>query len=281
MRATGYALNTMAALVVALWATPAAAQAPMPPPGGPMGGTMLMGVDPGPMGRVVKGAPFSAEAVTVASQTLADGNVIERTFTATLARDGDGRVRTEQTIALVGPLSTGGAAPRMTTIADPVAGVHYMLDESRRLALRRPFGAVPPPPPPGGERPRGPRPEGPPREPRPDAVPPPPPGSVEEALGTKEIAGLEATGTRVTTTIPAGAMGNARPIVLVMERWVSTALSVPVRIVRRDPRMGDTLYELRKVVRGEPDAALFQVPTGYTVQDDRPGQGPRPPGEAP
>ena len=251
-------------------ASPASGQPPMlPPPGGPMGPPMLMGVDPGPMGRVVKGVPFSADAVTTASQTLADGNRVERTFTAKLARDAEGRLRTEQTIAFVGPLSLSGHAPRLVTINDPIAGVHYLLDDRRKVALRRSLTL---PQPPEGAQPRGARPGG---------APGPPPGATEEKLGVKEIAGLEAEGTRLTTTIPAGEIGNAKPIVLVTERWVSTTLGVPVRIVRRDPRMGETVYVLTNVDHAEPAADLFQVPPGYSVQDDTRWPGPRTPGWRP
>jgi hypothetical protein len=234
-----------------------------------MGPPMLMGMDPAPMGRVVKGVPFSADAVTTASQTLADGNRVERTFTAKLARDGDGRLRTEQTIAFVGPLSLPGDAPRMVTISDPVAGAHYLLDDRRKVALRR---SLTPPQPPEAAHPRG---------ARPDGALGPPPGATEEKLGVKEIAGLEAEGTRLTTTIPAGAIGNAKPIVLVTERWVSTALGVPVRIVRRDPRMGETVYQLTNVDHTEPAADLFQVPADYSVQEETRRPGSRPPGWQP
>src|SRR5438094_4541722 len=40
----------------------------------------------------VQGAPFSAEGVTTTTQTLADGTRIERTVTARIYRDSQGRV---------------------------------------------------------------------------------------------------------------------------------------------------------------------------------------------
>lgn len=85
----------------------------------------------------VKGAPFSAEAVTELTQTLADGNRIERTFTTMLWRDSQGRTRREQQIVLMGPLAAAGVdAPRTVTIVDPVAGQVMNLDASSSTARR-------------------------------------------------------------------------------------------------------------------------------------------------
>src|SRR5439155_694874 len=49
-----------------------------------------------------------------------------------------------------------------------------------------------------------------------------------ESLGSQTVDGLEATGTRTTVTIPAGAIGNERPIEVVSERWYSPELQVVV-----------------------------------------------------
>jgi hypothetical protein len=81
-----------------------------------------------------------------------------------------------------------------------------------------------------------------------------------------------AAGTRLTRTIPAGAMGNSQPIQTVRETWVSSDLNVPVMIKTSDPRFGTTVTQLTNVVRSEPDAALFQTPADYTVSK---GHGPR------
>ena len=100
----------------------------------------------------------------------------------------------------------------------------------------------------------------------------PPPGSGPRAgttqtedLGTQTINGLIATGTRVTQTIPAGAIGNQQPILIVRETWTSTALKVPVQIKTTDPRFGNTTMQLTGVVQAVPDPTLFQVPADYTV----------------
>src|SRR5438045_7357129 len=59
------------------------------------------GVHPG---KVVKGAPFSATAMTDRTQTLADGTTIHRTTSSALYRDSYGRSRREVTLSGFGPL---------------------------------------------------------------------------------------------------------------------------------------------------------------------------------
>ena len=81
------------------------------------------------------------------------------------------------------------------------------------------------------------------------------------------IEGLQAEGTRTTLTIPAGQIGNDRPIDIVDEQWRSPDLQVIVLSKHSDPRMGETVYSLINVSRAEPAASLFQVPPDYTVTD--------------
>ena len=96
---------------------------------------------------------------------------------------------------------------------------------------------------------------------------------VEADLGTQVIDGINATGKSITHTIPAGTIGNAQPIVDKVEIWTSPDLQVVVLSKRSDPRMGQSTYSLSSIQRSEPDASLFQVPTGYTVEDAGPGRG--------
>jgi hypothetical protein len=34
-----------------------------------------------------------------------------------------------------------------------------------------------------------------------------------------------------------------------------------------DPRVGETVYKLTQIQRGEPHRSLFEVPEGYTVRE--------------
>jgi hypothetical protein len=89
----------------------------------------------------------------------------------------------------------------------------------------------------------------------------------EVSLGTQEIEGVQAQGTRTTETIPADKIGNEKPIVITDERWYSPDLQVDVLVKHNDPRTGEVVYQLANINREEPDASLFQVPANYTVQE--------------
>ncbi|HVS24542.1 MAG TPA: hypothetical protein VMU03_12520, partial [Gammaproteobacteria bacterium] len=89
-----------------------------------------------------------------------------------------------------------------------------------------------------------------------------------EDLGRQVLEGVLAHGTRETATIPAGAIGNERPIEITSERWYSDELEAVVLSRTSDPRFGATSYTLVNVVRGEPAADLFAVPQGYELQSE-------------
>jgi hypothetical protein len=77
-------------------------------------------------GKLVKGAPYSAEAVTETNQPLADGNVISHKRTSRVYRDGEGRTRQE---------TLRGDAVRAVYIHDPVASMSYTLLPQNKLAI--------------------------------------------------------------------------------------------------------------------------------------------------
>jgi hypothetical protein len=240
--------------------------------------------------RITTGAPYSGEAVTEFSQVLSDGNRIARKTLTRVFRDSDGRTRREQTA------STAGGGTVSVTIVDPVAGTSYVLDPGTRVALVAPTlmkvlvgaggrggagagaGAAAPASEPADLLARR-------REvelaaqPRSESV-----GSGQlrdkleraasgndtsttESLGQQMMEGVMAEGTRTTTTIPAGTIGNAQPITIVSEQWFSTDLQVLVMTRHSDPRSGESTYRLTNIVRGEPDRSLFEVPADYTVKE--------------
>lgn len=89
----------------------------------------------------------------------------------------------------------------------------------------------------------------------------------KEDLGTQTIEGVQATGTRVTFTIPVGQIGNERPIEIVDERWFSKDLQAFVMTRHSDPRSGETVYRLTDINRTEPDHSLFEVPADYQMKE--------------
>jgi len=80
-----------------------------------------------------------------------------------------------------------------------------------------------------------------------------------------------AQGSRVTTTYPIGYEGNDRPIVVSNETWVSRDLKLEIQRKSNDPHYGSNLRELQNIRRAEPDAALFHVPSDFTIVDESGG----------
>jgi hypothetical protein len=88
-----------------------------------------------------------------------------------------------------------------------------------------------------------------------------------EALGTQVMEGVNAEGTRQSTTLETGAVGNDRPIQMVNERWFSADLKTVVMTRHSDPRTGEEIFRLINISRTEPGADLFQVPANYQILD--------------
>ena len=114
--------------VIAGNATAVVAIPPVPPPvpfvaglAGPFMQFVVGELD----GKVVKGAPYSAEAVSETIQVLADGNRIVRRSVTRLMRDGEGRTRQERLV--------DGKVARVY-INDVVAGRGWVLSPDQRVA---------------------------------------------------------------------------------------------------------------------------------------------------
>lgn len=286
---------TLACLLVLYAGIAGAQQAPPPPPphaadmmqqAGPEGEFSpppfgermeLLGFGGMHGGKVVTGAPFSAVAVSETTQTLADGNHITRKTQTNVFRDSQGRIRREITLAGFGPMAPSGQPKSFVVIHDPVAGATFMLHPDQKTAEKtgRPFARM-----------KGPR-----------------QGALSEKmnsrkqqeiangnlkkedLGTQTITGVTAQGTRITRIIPAGQIGNEKPITIVRESWYSNDLQTVVMSKHSDPWSGETTYTLTNIRRTEPDASLFAVPSDYTVTQGHPAKEgrmrlrPGPPGE--
>ncbi|KQQ86546.1 hypothetical protein [Massilia sp. Leaf139] len=93
--------------------------------------------------------------------------------------------------------------------------------------------------------------------------------AVSRELGTRDFEGVKAEGKVRSYEIPAGEVGNRNPIVVADESWYSPELQVTVYAKHSDPRSGDSIYRLEGLKRGEPDAALFTVPSDYQVRETR------------
>jgi hypothetical protein len=93
--------------------------------------------------------------------------------------------------------------------------------------------------------------------------------STTKDLGAKEVEGVKAEGKQRSYEIPAGQIGNKNPIVVSSETWYSPDLRMTVYSRHSDPRSGERTYRLANLKRDEPAAALFAVPSDYTVTDIR------------
>jgi hypothetical protein len=204
--------------------------------------------------KVVSGSPYSAQAVTQFTQTLANGDHIQRTTTASVARDSLGRTRADRSFRAIGALSSGTAGSRMVMIFDPVASKSYVLEPDSKTARSTEITQRQMPANRAGaaNAPHGPRNSG---------------AAKTEDLGTQVMQGVTAQGKRVTRTIAAGAEGNEKDIDIVTETWYSPDLQVVVMSKTSDPRYGESVYQLNGINRAEPDASLFTVPSDYTVKE--------------
>jgi hypothetical protein len=227
-------------------------------------------------GEVVTAAPYTATATTESTQVLADGNKIVNKTSSFVARDSQGRTRRETDLHRIGTMQVD--SPKTVFINDPTAHTQYIFT-------------------PGGEatkviRSQGSWKEGPQiidlqgndlrngkSERRVNQkvivnvqgahevqqVKESSEQVKHEDLGTQTIEGVSAQGKRETVTIPAGEIGNERPIEIVTETWFSPELHTMVLRKHSDPRLGDSTYRLTDMKRNEPDASLFQPPAGTKV----------------
>jgi hypothetical protein len=238
--------------------------------------------------QVVKDKPYSADTSTETVQTLADGNRIVHRTVSKFYRDSDGRTRREQTFGNVDPEHPSPHEVKVF-VDDPVTGTAFVLDPGSKSAdkVRRTrkflderngedsetrigFSSV------NGEEVGGQdtpgrmmikfRDE---HSGNPNALATPMPDEkrdvVKEELGTRNIEGVDCTGTRQTITIPVGTVGNEKPISIVTETWFAPAIAAVVESTTDDPRYGKTTYQLTNVQLSEPARSLFEPPADFKV----------------
>ena len=232
----------------------------------------------------VQGAPYSATIVNESTQTLADGNRIVQRETGSTARDSQGRTRHDMALPSIGNLSAANA-PHLVFIQDPVAQTAYTLNLTDKTAHKMPMPSLPPG---AASKPLA----GPITTQKFEAgaiaahsiaiagagVPAAGPIVIKtqinaeqgeiitEGLGTQTMQGVSATGVRTTRTIPAGQIGNDKPIEIVTEVWTSPELHAIVYSKRSDPRTGEQVFQLTNIVRSEPDPSLFTVPADFKME---------------
>jgi hypothetical protein len=252
---------------------------------------------------IVKGAPYSAEATTEIIQVLADGNRIVSKTTNKSYRDSQGRTRMEITPSPAGAWMPDTKQFSITVIDDPVSGDHITLNNNNKLATRFSVkevtttssgvagaagraqnmtftiasgsdvaGSLAPVPPPGAHSTAARFTTGYAQAGGVMSVTMSDQSDVKfdtkkEDLGKQEIEGVVCNGSKETTTIPAGAVGNERVIETATEHWYSPELQQEVLTKTTDPRFGETSYRLGNIVRSEQPRSLFEVPSDYKLEE--------------
>ena len=213
--------------------------------------------------KTVKGIPLTADITNTHVQYLADGNKITNEETAHFYRDSEGRTRRENKLMVPG--SDGKDVPTMIMIHDPVAHTHFVLNTVRKSADELGVGMGVGH---GGGQARQEKDVFFMKKQADEAAANPSSSEAEtkEDLGTQSIEGYVAKGTKATKVIPAGKMGNEKPITVTTESWYSDELGLEVLRVHNDPWSGEVTTKVTNVRRGEPDASLFTPPADYKVE---------------
>ena len=193
--------------------------------------------------------PYTLNRITTVVQTLANGATITTTSTTKTSHDSDGRTYDETQRTL--HFGADGQPFDVITyfVSDPVGRTKISWDNRTKIANVTQMQVLDV-----------------------NAARKPPAGrptqqQTREDLGVRTIAGIEAKGTRATGVIPAGDLGNDRPLTRVTETWTSTQYHIPLLTIIDDPLTGKRTVEVTEFQPGEPDPELFQIPKGYTVRE--------------
>lgn len=193
--------------------------------------------------KLIKDKPFSAEMQIEDTRRLFDGTTVTKKIVGATYRDTAGRTRREQPIDIggIGVFGSDNKPQMLVFINDFANRTQIFLDVNQKIARRTPLG--------NGDIP----------DPKPRV------GAQVEDLGTREIEGVQATGTRETFELPAGQLGNTKPMQVVTEVWFSQELQAIVMSRHLDPIAGEHLFKLVNIKRTEPAATYFEVPAEYKV----------------
>ena len=222
---------------------------------------------------------YMADTEKEVAQVLADGTRISRTTNGRVARDSQGR--TWSTMNFSGAVSSGGSeqAPEMVMILDFPGHTMLMLMPATKMAMKMVLpdteamrkqagaGIMPGVGAPGASAGQSNRSSTPPSAETLAFNPFFSKDTHTESLGEQNMAGVIAQGKRYTVTIPAGAVGNDRPIEVTAERWYSKELQATVMARLSDPRKGDATFRLVNIHLDEPPASLFDIPSDYTIRE--------------
>ncbi len=197
-------------------------------------------------------APFTLARTTRVETRLQNGSNLTHEEHERLTRDARGRTFDLMTPVLSDPLAQPA---RSFLLADPVAHTITEWSSNRNLAFQTVI--------PAGARLEltALRQASIDRQKLPASV-----TTTTEDLGSEQIAGFTAKGTRTTLLIPANVVGNTTPIRYVTELWVSPDLDIPLRELDQNPLTGTRTMNTEKVEPNAGGDALFHLPAGLEVR---------------
>jgi hypothetical protein len=197
------------------------------------------------------GMPLTGKSNVQWTRTLEDGSTVTVKEQANLARDSQGRMYRER--RAFEPADSDRPSPLMELqFFDPTARTRTICTVATRQCVisdyhpSRQFALLPPGPYANGTR-----------------------NLNREDLGANVIDGVNVTGTRETTTINPGVVGNDRALVSTREFWYSAQLQTNLLVTRIDPREGKQVIRLIGFSQSEPDPHTFDIPEGYAIHDQR------------
>lgn len=222
---------------------------------------------------VFKDAPYFADIISTYDRTTPSGERLHRVMHSKIYRDTQGRTRKEiqQTYPSTGQTWVG------VLINDPVSNTVISLDPRTMTARIRDGSITAPPKQSVRSKPES-------------LIVPPVASSVAdepagtgtfhgaaastaenkvEELGTQEIEGLTVKGTKITTPLASAAGGNKHPRMLVSSTWASEELHITVLTEYDEAPENHRTIRLVNIVRTEPEAELFKIPSAYAVVDSR------------
>ena len=189
------------------------------------------------------------------SRAVGDDNRIEWAATGEYALDAEGRSM----------LSMNGT----TMILNPVDGLAWEVDPVNGIAYEQQMG------PPMSADETGVSASA---TPLPDGLslnlPEPPVNGIEALsvvdLGTRDINGVASDGRRWTASIPAGAVGNVKPIEVEAEMWTTNLFgeALPVLTIARDALNGEYRREVRNIRPREFPDGYFRPAGGLRVEQE-------------
>jgi hypothetical protein len=205
----------------------------------------------------LQNAPFSAVVQTEWIKPLGSGGTYTMVNQRQVARDSLGRIYEERWNLVP---RGGSAQSRMNVIqiGDPVARTLYncfLHTAPHRCTLRKfaetPLAAYHPAIGRSGPLPNG---NG---------------FRIHEDLGIRNFFGVDAVGTRDTTTYNEGVIGNDRSFSVTREFWFAESLGIDLRSEITNPLFGKEIFTVTELSSAEPDPRLFQLPDGFEVVDER------------